>query len=96
MYRRGRWAHGARLSVGVQPNALGEIRVGLRTARGLKGAVVRNRLKRQIRETVFASQFPLREGLDLVLVIRHRAVGSSATELKHELLTLCARLRVLS
>lgn len=88
--------HGSRLSVGMRPNAQRTIRIGLRTARGLKGAVVRNRLKRQLRAVVFVPQCPLREGVDLVLVIRHRAVGCTAAELKLELLALCTRLNVLA
>lgn len=69
VYRRGRWARGSWLSVGAARNIDQITRVGLRTRRGLKGAVVRNRLKRQIRAIVDARAFPLRAGLDIVIVI---------------------------
>ena len=96
VYRRGRWAHGPTLSVGIATNHLAETRVGLRTRRGLKGAVERNRLKRQLRAAVYQHTLPLRGGLDVVIVIhpRTRLVGSASLE--SELKTLCKRVGALS
>ena len=91
VYRRGRWAKGRQLSVGVLPNQAETTRVGLRTRRGLKGAVVRNRLKRQLRAILFTGKISLRVGLDVVVVIHPQQPIVPATSLEQELLTLCKR-----
>ena len=95
VYRRGRWARGSSLSVGAFPNAEARVRIGLRTRRGLRGAVVRNRLKRQLR-AILSSQGPrFRNGLDLVVVIHPASLPATSAHLERELLTLCKRAGVL-
>ena len=84
------------MSVGCLPNDQGLIRVGLRTRRGLKGASVRNRLKRQIRTIVYADRFPLRSGRDIVIVNHPKQVPANTGYLKRELTHLCKRAGVLS
>lgn len=97
MSRRGRWVRGESLSLGAAPNTLNTTRIGLRTSRGLKGAVVRNRLKRQIRAILFQSKHvPIRIGLDVVIVIHPKEPIVSAQTLERELTSLCKRLKILS
>lgn len=91
VYRRGRWAHGPSLSVGVLPNRQPATRVGLRTRRGLKGATVRNRLKRQLRAIVQMQRVPLKPGVDLVIVIHPRTIPATTKILEQELRVLCKR-----
>lgn len=91
VYRRGHWVHGPSLSLGVRPNAGRRVRAGLRTRRGLKGAVLRNRLKRQLRTILYARNIPLREGLDLVIVIHPRSSSVATDSLENELRFLCKR-----
>ncbi len=71
-------------------------RVGLRTRRGLKGAAVRNRLKRQLRALVYTKKPLLRTGFDAVIVIHPKTIPSSSAMLKEELRILCKRLNILS
>ena len=79
----------------MRPNGLSLTRIGLRTKRGLKGAVRRNRLKRQVR-TILSRMPPLGRGADVVVVI-HPPLGSAPTEeLERELIRLCKRLDLLS
>jgi len=91
VYRRGQWTRGASLSVGAFPNAEQKTRVGLRTRRGLRGAVVRNRLKRQLRAILSAQGPRLRNGLDLVVVIHPASLPVTSAHLEREFLTLCKR-----
>ena len=91
VYRRGRWARGAALSVGVLPNSAGTTRIGLRTRRGMKGAVVRNRLKRQLREALRANERAFRSGLDIVVVLHPEPPQTTTASLEKELLQLCKR-----
>ena len=96
VYRRGRWVKGVFLSVGTLPNTLNRTRIGLRTRRGLKGAATRNRLKRQIRAIVYTCEFPLRTGLDIVIVIHPTTLPARTDRLEKELLHLCKRAGALS
>lgn len=96
VYRRGRWVRGATLSIGTLPNQARRTRIGLRTRRGLKGAVVRNRLKRQLRALVSSRQLPLRQGLDVVIVMHPNRTPVPSHALERELHTLCRRANLLS
>lgn len=95
VYRRGRWSRGALVSVGALPNRLPTTRVGLRTTRGLKGAIQRNRLKRQLR-AILSGLTPLSRGADVVIVIHPPRLPVFTEDLKRELISLCKRLDLLS
>ena len=82
---------GAILSVGVAANQQQKSRIGFRTRRGLKGAVVRNRLKRQLRAIVHSGVLPLKGGLDLVIIIHPPVPGPTTESLKKELVSLCRK-----
>lgn len=91
VYRRGRWARGVLLSVGAAAGGT-QTRIGLRTKRGLRGAVVRNRLKRQLRAIVSTSDLSIFHGADLVIVAHpDRGVATTAA-LAQEFAQLCGRL----
>ena len=79
------------MSVGLLPNGLTCARIGLRTRRGLKGAVVRNRLKRQLRPLIYTQAFPIRQGLDVVIVLHPKTVPVPTERLRSELVTLCKK-----
>jgi len=96
IYRRGRWAHGAMLSVGALGNQLPATRVGLRTGRGIKRAVERNRLKRQLRALVFTPSVSFRHGLDVIIVARPKQPSVKQSLMAKELKGLCQRLGVLA
>ena len=84
------------LSLGATPNDDTLTRVGLRTRRGMKGAVTRNRLKRQLRAIIYTNQLPLRAGFDLVVVIHPPRLPVSSVALEQELLRLCRRSGILA
>ena len=92
MYRRGRWARGRLLSVGTTPNETAKTQIGLRTRRGLKGAVVRNRLKRQLRAVICKHAASIHPGFDMVVVLHPPSPPVPTESLKQEFLTLCRRL----
>ena len=82
--------------MGVTANTSQKTQVGLRTRRGLKGAVVRNRLKRQLRAIVRAQGQHLRRGIDLVVVLHPPAPTATTASLEQEFLALCKRLGAVS
>jgi ribonuclease P protein component len=53
--------------------------------------VVRNRLKRQLRTIVYGGRFPLRLGLDMVVVIHPIRIPAATDSLRTELTGLCKR-----
>ena len=68
------WRHPL-LSISVAPNALTYNRYGFITSRRLGGAVVRNRVRRVLREGVRRLMPRLRDGYDVTLLARNEIVG---------------------
>jgi ribonuclease P protein component len=73
----------------------GPWRAGFVTSRRLGGAVVRNRVRRYLREIVRRHQHELRKGFWFVLVARHEAATATYSILEHELLRLAKRASIL-
>src|ERR1700730_765124 len=61
----------------------GPCRVGFVTSRRVGGAVVRNRVRRRLREIVRQHQHRLRDGFWIVLVARGDAADASYRALEH-------------
>src|SRR5881227_3584428 len=70
-------------------------RAGFVTSRRLGGAVVRNRVRRRLREIVRQHQHELREGVWIVLVARKDAATAGYRALEHEWLRLARRASIL-
>ena len=70
-------------------------RIGFIVSRRIGGAVVRNRVRRRLREIVRRHQHDLRSGFWIVLVARRDAVSASYHQLEHELLRLARRASIL-
>jgi ribonuclease P protein component len=70
-------------------------RVGFIVSRRIGGAVIRNRVRRRLREIVHRHQHDLRSGFWIVLVARRGAASASYHELEHELLRLARRASIL-
>ena len=96
VYRRGHWAHAAAVSLGARKNRGRTTKVGIRTRRGMKGAVVRNRLRRQMRAVFQAHQDRLATGYDLVIVLHPMPPRATSSELEREFIQLCNRLKLLT
>ena len=69
----------------------GAFRAGFVTSKRVGGAVVRNRVRRRLREIVRRHQHELCTGVWLVLVARPAAARASSAELEAEWLKLMAR-----
>jgi ribonuclease P protein component len=75
------------------PNGLNRSRFGFLVGRRIGGAVVRNRVKRRLREAVGLAQVD--SGWDIVFIARTNAPGSRFAELRHAAEDLLRRARVL-
>jgi ribonuclease P protein component len=63
----------------------------------MKGAAVRNRLKRQLRALIYTTRaVPLKSGLDLVVVIHPKTLPIQTASLQEELRRLCKQLGALA
>jgi ribonuclease P protein component len=73
----------------------GPWRAGFVTSGRLGGAVVRNRVRRRIREIVRRHQHELRQGVWFVIVARHEAATASYGAFEDEWLRLARRASIL-
>lgn len=93
---KGRTIRGALLMLGilrVEENE--ELRFGFVTSKRVGGAVIRNRVRRRLREIVRRHQFAVRPGHWLVIVARASAAKGSSAELEKDWLRLCERGQIL-
>ena len=73
----------------------GRCRVGFVTSRRLGNAVVRNRVRRRLREIVRRHQHDLRQDLWIVLIAKRDAANASYRALEDEWLRLARRASIL-
>ena len=71
-------------------------RIGIRTRRGIRSAVARNRLKRQVRAILSGKTVCVRQGVDLVIVIHPPRPAIRSEALEVELKSLCRKVGALS
>ena len=92
LYTRGASAATPFLVLYCRPNRRAENRLGYTVSVKLGHAVVRNRVRRRLREIVRLNREAVRPGYDLVLVARSRAVDAEYRKLEQAYLTACQKL----
>jgi ribonuclease P protein component len=70
--------------------------LGIVTTRRIGGAVIRNRLRRQVRDIFRRNQHRILRGIQLVTVVRGSAVNISLRELEQDWLRLTERASILA
>jgi ribonuclease P protein component len=90
VYEQGIRVPGDRLVLFVHPHASGPPRIGLTATRKVGCSVVRNRIRRQVREA-FRKNRPSLGAWDVVVNIRQRAVGCETRVIEAEFLALAGR-----
>ena len=88
VYRTGRRLTSRQFTVFVAANGLPENRFGMSVGRALGGAVVRNRIRRRVRELLRLSGFELPHGWDFVVHPRASVAQADFALLRSELLGL--------
>ena len=95
LYRKGNSAAGKYLVLYCRKNGSEENRIGLTVSAKLGHAVVRNRLRRQLREIYRLHEDLFQPGWDIVVVARSRAVGAPYRKLEKNYLSLAKSLGLL-
>ena len=97
MKREGESFHGKFIVMSVLRNIPApEVRVGLITSRRVGGAVVRNRVRRCLREIVRAARPQISAGTWVTLIARQAAAQASSESLAHEWQQLARRSSILA
>ena len=76
-------------------NRTGENRVGITVSKKLGGAVVRNRVRRRLREVYRLNEAMFQPGWDIVVVARSRALSADFGELTRSYLALAKKAGIL-
>ncbi len=95
LYARGKSAVAPCLVVYCLRNRRGQNRSGYTVSKKLGKAVMRNRIRRRLREIVRLNQQQLRQGYDFVIVVRQRGADASYQQLEQDFLRCCRQLRLL-
>ena len=95
LYRRGRSAVSACLAVYCRRKRCGYNRLGLTVSTKVGNAVVRNRVRRRLREAYRVHEDAYASGWDIVIVARVRAAFVRYRELEHSLFRLSDKLGLL-
>ena len=93
VYNEGRFIKGRLLSIRFIPNNLDISRYGFIVGRRVGKAVVRNRVKRLLRE--ISRQIHIKAGWDIVFFTNPNSAATSYNELKESTLSLLARAQLL-
>lgn len=95
LYARGKSAVAPGLAVYCRKNRSGGNRIGFTTGTKLGKAVVRNQVRRRLREIYRTNEGRFRTGFDLVVVARVRAVHVGYRELERQFLKTADKLGLL-
>ncbi|MBD5133384.1 MAG: ribonuclease P protein component [Clostridiales bacterium] len=94
-YNRGKTAADSRLALYVRGNGQKGNRLGLTVSTKVGCAVVRNKIRRRLREAYRLNEDRLRGGCDVVVVARVRSASSDYHQLERSFLKLADKLELL-
>ena len=95
LYQKGKTAADSRLALYVRQNGRKGNRLGLTVSTKLGHAVVRNRIRRRLREVYRLHEDQMVSGRDVVIVARRRAADSSYAQLERSFVKLAEQLGLL-
>lgn len=95
LYAKGKSSANRFLAVYCRRNGRGANRMGYTVSSKLGGAVVRNRVRRRLREVARLNAPGMKTGWDIVVVARTRAVEATYAELDRAYREACAALDLL-
>jgi len=88
VYRNGRRRSSRLFTVFIAANGLGESRIGMSVGRALGGAVVRNQIRRRVREMLRLDRGEIPSGWDIIVHPRASVARAEFSALREELAAL--------
>ncbi len=92
LYKTGRKIYSERFVLFIRENGLGRHRLGITVSRKVGGAVVRNRIKRLLREIFRKSYGEIPKQLDIVVNVKADCAGAGYNDLRIEFLAAVQRI----
>ena len=92
LYAKGKSAVNPYMVVYVRRNGTGENRLGYTVSAKLGHAVVRNRIRRRLREIYRLNSPRLKSGRDIVIVARAKCIDAPYSKMDKAFLDACAKL----
>lgn len=96
VYRRGHYCPGRYVVLHTKRTGGDTARLGVTVSKKVKGAVLRNRLKRRLREAFRRLDVPLQGGVDLILTAKEQANEAPFAVLSAEISALLHRAEVVT
>ena len=96
LYARGKSAANSYLVIYCRKNGSTENRIGYTVSKKLGHAIVRNRVRRRLREIYRLHESEFLPGRDIVVVARSRTVGAPYAKLERAFLSLSEKLGLLA
>ena len=94
LYAKGRSCVGSCMVLYGRKNRTSGSRLGITVGGKVGNAVVRNKIRRRLREIYRLHESELAPGFDMVIVARGRAAGAAYACLESEFMALCGRLGI--
>lgn len=94
LYNKGKSYAAPCLVVYHMKNRVGGNRLGITVSTKVGNAVVRNKIRRRLKEIYRLNEGKLREGVDIVVVARNRAVNVPYARLEREFIEACEKLKI--
>ncbi|MCL2200576.1 MAG: ribonuclease P protein component [Oscillospiraceae bacterium] len=94
LYNKGKSAASQHVAVYCRQNGRNENRLGITVSTKLGGAVVRNRIRRRLKEIYRLNEQNLSCGLDIVIVARMKSRFSDYHEIEASVISLFRKLKV--